>query len=1090
MSNASGLGKPLAGINILPSSVSGPLTQSVISSIISGATTFNNVDITGGTIDGVTIGSNTPGPIYTTTLISGLPSGLGYEVVFYGNTPGDYASWNPNLNTWNISGDLNVTDTADLGNIRIQGNTISATNTGGNINLSPNGSGIVTVNSAISQVALSGNISFSTLSGYYSLNTSGNINLTSSAGSYSSTTSQSQLLSSQDSTITLQTSTNKITRIISFIALGNPTLITTTTPHLLTTGETITISGSNSTPNMNGTWSVNTIVDATHFTISLTSPITSTGNSGNFTVNGIIYLDAGDSIFIPYNVLLEFGSSYNNIYADTLDDLYINTKNNLNLTASNIIIPDLTPIHLGSSTRTILSDGTDIVLNSPTVVINGDLLVNGNTTQVNSTEVTIEDIFLTLGGAVSLSVDDSKDRGILYQWNDSVASRLGFFGMRRSNENFIYIPEATVTDGVVSGTLGSIEVSSVTADTISVNTSISTGTVNACVINCVGTLDLKGSVGIILDTTNTITIHSNAVLAFDDSSNNYIYTNSSNGSLNIVSSSTDNININTSGTGNIFLESSSVILPTNSKLYLSGSGSSQYISSSSTSISINSNNLISFNQTSGGIKLTQGLPLIFNNANTSNIFSDSSNLYINSGNYINLIPGSSGNINIPVNKNLEFGSTNNYIYGDSYGNMSAISNNNIFLTPNASVSGKVIIPTVVNLQIGNSTQYIVSDNSNNLTTNSANTLNLTSVNANVITSLSSSIYLTSGVSIIIPQNVPLQLGLSSEYITSDNSSDITVHANNNISINSVYTVSIISNLSNIYLTVSSGNSVILPKNIHLQLGASTEYLTSDLNNSVYLNSNNGIFSTSQNATTIKSTTSNIFLTPAVSNCVILPKNIHLQLGVSTEYITSDNSSNITINANNGINVDSINATSINSSSNSIYLSPYISVILPQNIPLQFGLSTEYLTSDGSSNLTLNGNNNLTLSIANNISLVSNTSNILLSPATTVNIPVNKNLVFGSSNNYIVGQSGNLNLNSTSGIINLNSNNTINSGNFTVNGTNTNLNTPNIYLLDPIPTVGYSNIVSDNTDRGIQFNWNNGTSALQCFFGVDNTDRYF
>lgn len=66
---------------------------------------------------------------------------------------------------------------------------------------------------------------------------------------------------------------------ISANSLANPTVITSSAPHGLTTGQMVTISGSNSTPSINGSYFV-TVTDSTHFSIPVN--VTVAGTSGSF----------------------------------------------------------------------------------------------------------------------------------------------------------------------------------------------------------------------------------------------------------------------------------------------------------------------------------------------------------------------------------------------------------------------------------------------------------------------------------------------------------------------------------------------------------------------------------------------------------------------------------------------------------------------------------------------------------------------------------------------------------------------------------------------------------------------------------------
>jgi hypothetical protein len=64
------------------------------------------------------------------------------------------------------------------------------------------------------------------------------------------------------------------------------------------------------------------------------------------------------------------------------------------------------------------------------------------------------------------------------------------------------------------------------------------------------------------------------------------------------------------------------------------------------------------------------------------------------------------------------------------------------------------------------------------------------------------------------------------------------------------------------------------------------------------------------------------------------------------------------------------------------------------------------------------------------------------------------------------------------------------GNLTVNGTTTYLNTETVTLEDPILVLGSvsGNAApsDDNKDRGVQFNWHNGSVAKSGFFGFDDS----
>lgn len=88
------------------------------------------------------------------------------------------------------------------------------------------------------------------------------------------------------------------------------------------------------------------------------------------------------------------------------------------------------------------------------VVIKGDLQVDGTTTTINSTQVTVDDPIFVLGGDTAPASDDNLDRGIQFQWHNGTTAKLGFFGFDDSASEFIFMPDATDTSGVMSGTNG------------------------------------------------------------------------------------------------------------------------------------------------------------------------------------------------------------------------------------------------------------------------------------------------------------------------------------------------------------------------------------------------------------------------------------------------------------------------------------------------------------------------------------------------------------------------------------------------------------------------------------------------------------
>jgi hypothetical protein len=96
-------------------------------------------------------------------------------------------------------------------------------------------------------------------------------------------------------------------------------------------------------------------------------------------------------------------------------------------------------------------------LTAASLSVTGNLTVNGTTTTVNSTTVTLDDPVITLGGDTAPTTDDNKDRGVEFRWHNGSAAKVGFFGFDDSTGKLTFIPDATNTNEVFSGSKGTID---------------------------------------------------------------------------------------------------------------------------------------------------------------------------------------------------------------------------------------------------------------------------------------------------------------------------------------------------------------------------------------------------------------------------------------------------------------------------------------------------------------------------------------------------------------------------------------------------------------------------------------------------------
>ena len=138
------------------------------------------------------------------------------------------------------------------------------------------------------------------------------------------------------------------------------------------------------------------------------------------------------------------------------------------------------------------------------VVIKGDLQVDGTTTTINSTQVTIDDPIFLLGGDTVPSADDNLDRGIEFRWHNGTVAKLGFFGYDDSAEEFIFVPDATDTNGVISGTNGNSVFGKLRLTDTTASTTTTTGALKvAGGVGIEGQLNVGGATNKLTGNTNS-----------------------------------------------------------------------------------------------------------------------------------------------------------------------------------------------------------------------------------------------------------------------------------------------------------------------------------------------------------------------------------------------------------------------------------------------------------------------------------------------------------------------------------------------------------------------------------------------------------
>ena len=98
---------------------------------------------------------------------------------------------------------------------------------------------------------------------------------------------------------------------------------------------------------------------------------------------------------------------------------------------------------------------------SANLFVEGNLTVNGASSTINSTTITVDDPIITLGGDAAPGSDDDKDRGVEFRYHNGTTAKVGFFGFDDSTGFLTYIPDATNTSEVFSGTVGSLDIAGI-----------------------------------------------------------------------------------------------------------------------------------------------------------------------------------------------------------------------------------------------------------------------------------------------------------------------------------------------------------------------------------------------------------------------------------------------------------------------------------------------------------------------------------------------------------------------------------------------------------------------------------------------------
>jgi len=316
-------------------------------------------------------------------------------------------------------------DVINIDNITIDGNTISSTDTNGNIVLAPNGSGTVEIQSSLS---LTGTVSLSV------------DNLTLDGNTLSSTNTNGNIILDPNGTGNIDASSAQIKNV------ANPTLNgdavnlgfldaqaigiagDSGTDTVLLTSETITFTG--------GT-GLTTAISNNEVTTTLDNTAVTPGSYGSateiptFTVDQQGRLTAAGTASVATTLTIDADTGT----ADTVN-LLTDTLTFTGGTGVDTTVADNSiTVAIGQDVATTADVTFNTLQTTNGLTVGGDLIVNGTTTTINTTTLDVVDPLIFLG---SNNSSDALDMGWAGQYNDGVDKYAGMFRNSADGEFYVF----------------------------------------------------------------------------------------------------------------------------------------------------------------------------------------------------------------------------------------------------------------------------------------------------------------------------------------------------------------------------------------------------------------------------------------------------------------------------------------------------------------------------------------------------------------------------------------------------------------------------------------------------------------------------